>query len=136
MSATSYNLATAGAAVGVNRSTILKAIKSGKISATRDALGGWCIEPAELHRVYPPVAPTTPDNQPIVTWAAWGNTDNTENRDAEIAELRARLADARNEIDFLRRAHTELTAERIKLTAMLLTDQHTRRPWWRRLRVQ
>jgi hypothetical protein len=132
VSKTSYNLVTAGVAVGLNRSSILKAIKTGKISATRDELGGWCIEPAELHRVYPPVASTTPDNQPIVTWGSWGNMGNTKNRDAEIAELRARLTDARDEIEFLRRTHTELTAERTRLTALLIADQRPRRPWWRR----
>jgi hypothetical protein len=52
-----HNLATAAAATGLNRSTILRAIKSGKISATKSELGEWSIEPAELHRVYPPVAP-------------------------------------------------------------------------------
>ena len=46
-----YNLAQAGTAVRRNRSTLLKAIRRGAISATRDeATGGWLIEPAELHR--------------------------------------------------------------------------------------
>jgi excisionase family DNA binding protein len=52
----SYTLATAAAACGVNKSTILRAIKAGKISAVRDEHGQWQVEPAELHRVYPPVA--------------------------------------------------------------------------------
>ena len=55
----SYNLATAAAASGINRSTVLRAIKSSKISATKSELGEWTIEPAELHRVYAPVAPAT-----------------------------------------------------------------------------
>jgi hypothetical protein len=52
----SYTLASAAAACGVNKSTILRAIKSGKISGTKDEHGEWHVEPAELHRVYPPVA--------------------------------------------------------------------------------
>ena len=48
-----YTLAQAAAAVGRNRSTLLRGIKSGRISAIRDELtGAWLIEPAELHRIY------------------------------------------------------------------------------------
>jgi hypothetical protein len=52
----SYTLAAAAAACGVNKSTVLRAIKGGKISGTKDEHGEWHVEPAELHRVYPPVA--------------------------------------------------------------------------------
>src|SRR4051812_10424479 len=49
-----YNLPQAAAAAGRDRSTILRAIKAGKLSAARDAASnGWLIEPAELHRLYP-----------------------------------------------------------------------------------
>jgi hypothetical protein len=49
-----YSLAQAAAAVGRNRSSVLRAIKAGKISAVRDeATGEWRIQPAELHRLYP-----------------------------------------------------------------------------------
>ena len=50
----SYSLAAAAQASGVNRSTILRAIKNGKISGQRDASGAWNVEPVELHRVFPP----------------------------------------------------------------------------------
>jgi hypothetical protein len=53
----SYTLGTAAKAIGLSKSTILRAIKSGKVSATKnEASGDWNIDPAELHRVYPPVA--------------------------------------------------------------------------------
>jgi hypothetical protein len=42
--------------VGMNKTSILRAIKSGRISGTRDELGQWHVEPVELHRVFPPVA--------------------------------------------------------------------------------
>jgi hypothetical protein len=48
----SYTLAAAAKAVGLNKSAILKEIKAGKITGTKDKLGKWQIEPAELHRVY------------------------------------------------------------------------------------
>src|SRR2546430_5764003 len=37
----SYDLAAAAAATGLNTASILRAIKSGKISGTKDALGQW-----------------------------------------------------------------------------------------------
>jgi hypothetical protein len=54
----SYTLTAGATATGLNRTTILRAIKSGKISGAKDEHGEWHIEPAELHRVYPPVART------------------------------------------------------------------------------
>jgi hypothetical protein len=51
-----YTLAQAGKAIGKNKTTVLRAIKAGKLTAIRDeASGGWLIEPAELHRLYPAV---------------------------------------------------------------------------------
>lgn len=52
----SYTLAAAAAATGLNKTTIFRAIRSGKISGTKDPHGQWLVEPAELHRVYPPDA--------------------------------------------------------------------------------
>jgi excisionase family DNA binding protein len=51
-----YSLQQAATATGLNKSTILRAIKAGKVSAVRDEQGQWQVEPAELHRVYPPAA--------------------------------------------------------------------------------
>ena len=55
---THYTLGTPANACGVNKSTVLRAIKAGKVSATRNEHGEWQIDPAEMHRVYPPVAAT------------------------------------------------------------------------------
>jgi hypothetical protein len=49
-----HTLATAAAAVGRNKTAILRAIKAEKISVTKDENGEWQIDPAELHRIYPP----------------------------------------------------------------------------------
>jgi predicted site-specific integrase-resolvase len=49
------SLKQAADAVGVDRSTVHRAIKSGKISATKNEFGVYDIDPAELHRVFPPV---------------------------------------------------------------------------------
>ena len=50
-----YNLMTAASAAGINRSTVLRAIKAGRISAQRDSNNGWQIDPAEFQRVLPPL---------------------------------------------------------------------------------
>lgn len=52
-----YTLGQAAKATGKQKSTILDAIKSGRLSASRDDKRQWQIDPAELHRVYPPTAP-------------------------------------------------------------------------------
>lgn len=51
-----YTLGQAAKATGLSKPTISEAIKKGKISAVRNENGSFAIDPAELHRVYPPVA--------------------------------------------------------------------------------
>src|SRR4051794_34847669 len=46
------NARSAAQLAGRDRSTILRAIESGKLSATRDENGHYLIDPAELERVY------------------------------------------------------------------------------------
>jgi excisionase family DNA binding protein len=46
------SLAEAAQRVGIHRSNLLRAIKAGRISGTRDDAGSWQIDPAELVRVY------------------------------------------------------------------------------------
>lgn len=134
-----YTVPQAAAAVGRNRSSILRAIRSGRLSAARDdATGDWRIDPAELHRLYPTVRASD----------ASGNNAPSRTHDvaAELAELRAHLADAmrvRDEtIDDLRRRldiATEQLGEALQQVRQL-TDQRAaptapaRRSWlpWRR----
>ena len=47
-----YTLGDAARATGLNKTVILKAIRSGKVSGAKDEHGQWRIEPCELHRVY------------------------------------------------------------------------------------
>src|SRR5215211_1790658 len=48
------SLRDAAAQAGVSKTTILRAIRSGRLSAPRNDDGGYAIDPAELFRVYPP----------------------------------------------------------------------------------
>ena len=50
------SLKEAAESCGRGKPAILKAIQKGTISAKKNPLGEWEIDPAELHRVYKPVA--------------------------------------------------------------------------------
>jgi len=52
------SLREAAQQTGSAKSTILRAIKVGRLSATRTGYGGYSIDPAELLRVFPPDRPT------------------------------------------------------------------------------
>ena len=60
-----FNLASAAAATGVDRCTILCAINGGRLNAQRVSGGSWEIQPCELFRVSPalPASTTQPDQQ-------------------------------------------------------------------------
>jgi excisionase family DNA binding protein len=53
------SLREAAKEAGTSKSTILRAVKAGRLSATRTDDGGYSIEPAELFRVYPPESRAT-----------------------------------------------------------------------------
>ena len=63
-----YSLKQAADATGRTKPTLLRAIQTGKISAKKTETGEWEIDPAELHRIYPPVTQgvtrtATPDEE-------------------------------------------------------------------------
>ena len=114
---------------GKSKAAILKAIKAGRLSASKDGLGEWRIDPAELFRVYQS-APTENDN------SATARTTEHIGSAVELAMTRERLATIEQErererqqfeatIDDLRRRLDAEGEERRRMTA-ILTDQ--RRP--------
>jgi hypothetical protein len=117
-------LGQAAKAAGVTRTAIQHAIAGGRLSAAKDELGRWQIDPSELARVYKPVANNvTASVAPVAADSALGDS-------AEMRELRARLADAHETIADLRHRLDQEAEERRRLT-LLLTDQRPRRRWWR-----
>lgn len=58
VSGTSIGPKEAAELIGRSKSAILKAIKEGRISATKNATGNWHIEPVELFRAYPDCVPS------------------------------------------------------------------------------
>lgn len=143
-----YTLAQAAAATGRNRSSILRAIKAGRLSAERDSASEeWRIEPAELHRLYPAM-PEADDAQDGSQRPPMRPSGAQAAAQVEIRELRAQLGESHATVADLRqrldeeRAERRQTADRLAAAqeriAALLTDQRTaapqpalRRPWWR-----
>jgi hypothetical protein len=142
----SHSLSQAAKATGRSKATIHRAIQSHKISAERDEAGSWRIDPAELHRVFPPVSAEPVQSGSLrQSETADGTADlrhrlaelqqererERADKDAVIADLRRRLDEANTE----RRQTTDrLAATQAQLTA-LLTDQRTappapKRRWW------
>lgn len=138
-----YTLKQAAEATGKSKPTILRAIQSHKISATRDELTqGWLIEPAELHRVYPPITDETVRNGQMTHDVTAGTTVSIRELQAKLDAATSRLADKDEVIDDLRRRLDASDEERRKTQAQLtslLTDQRAavqsepmpRRSWWR-----
>jgi hypothetical protein len=130
-----YNLVTGAAATGVNRTTLLRAIKAGKVSAERDAQGAWTIQPAELHRVYPPLPHGTAKAEPMQTHAPESQIallrTLVEDMKWTIADLRRREDDLKADRDHWREAHS--ATQRLLPKPMPEDAQPVRRPWWRRL---
>jgi hypothetical protein len=62
-----YTLGTAARAPRLSKSTIYRAIKAGRISAGRSDTGDYAIDPAELHRVFPPAQDATRSGNGCVT---------------------------------------------------------------------
>ena len=95
-------LGQASKQTGKAKSTILKSIRMGRISAERDAFDNWAIEPVELFRVYEPL----PKNQDEV-----GESKNlkreepSEKTGGQVKELTAR-------IELLERLCSQIEGER------------------------
>jgi hypothetical protein len=119
-----YTLAAAAAATGLNKTSILRAIKSGKLSGTKDEFGQWHVEPVELHRVYPAQHCITDTTQRD----AVPNAAAIEAR-AVLAEQR--LADLKAMLDEIR---TERDAWREQAQRLALPAPAPAMTWWRWLR--
>jgi hypothetical protein len=50
-----YTLGQASKSTVMNKATIAHAIKKGRLTAQKNDIGEYQIDPAELHRVYPPL---------------------------------------------------------------------------------
>lgn len=97
---------------GKSKSTLSRAIKQGKISASRNDDGSFSIEPAELFRVYKRAYDATAETAKNTKNDAPRNPIATPEKDIEIATLRAELHAARDKIDDLKRQADEIREDR------------------------
>jgi excisionase family DNA binding protein len=100
--ATSLTLGQAAKLTGLGKTTLSRAIKAGRLSATRSATGGYNIDAAELARVYQFPAPTA--DQDATGTVAHHATPNatSEALAVEVAGLREMLAMMREQVAELR----------------------------------
>ena len=120
-----YTLGTAAKATGKAKSTILRAIKSGVISAKKSHDGSYEIEPSELHRVFDPNSAQQP------------SSNDTQPHEEQIATLRFRLeileAERQRERDQMQatiddlRARLDRSEDRF---IALLAAPSGHRSWW------
>ena len=105
-----HTLGTAAKATGMAKSTIHRAIKRGIISARPTMDGrGYEIDPAELHRVYPPVAPSS-SAEPATERHATAPS-NTE-LEIRLARAEADLNALKQVLELERRRSDELRIDR------------------------
>lgn len=125
-----YTAGQAAKAAGISKATITRALKSGKISGTKDDSGAWTIDPAELHRVFPPVADEPPETQIMKRSAPPKETSETGVLERENQMLREALAEARQERD---RWHQ--IAERLSIAPPVSAPDHPKpiMGFWSRL---
>lgn len=132
----SYTLGDAAKATGKSKTTLHRAIKSGRISASKAEDGSYSIEPAELHRVFPAVTAGTPlgllpknDEEQISNTLAALRIQlemQEKERDRERALLQETIADLREDRDKWRQQATSLLTD---LRAEP-PDPIRRRRWW------
>ena len=116
-----FSLGQAARETGLDKSTLSRAIKSGRLSAQRkNGSGGYEIDPAELFRVFPP-APKAQASPPVEAPANM----LLENRELRIKleAVEACIKDKEEEVHDLRRRLDLEGEERRKLTMMLLAHR-------------
>ena len=119
----SYTLGQAAKAVGMSKTSILRSIKAGRISAGRDELGQWAIEPCELHRVYPPLTDDTGTRNGTGERAVTGDETALADANARASLAEARLSDCRSMLDDIRAQRDRWQQQAERLAALAITDQ-------------
>jgi excisionase family DNA binding protein len=123
-----YTLGEAAKATGMSKATISKAIKNGRISASKDETGTFKIDPSELHRVYPKTVSTEQKETPNFAASERSNDSLVRELQARLEAAHERIADKDSVIDDLREDRDRWRQQ----ASALLTDQRkpTKRSWW------
>jgi hypothetical protein len=121
---TELSLSQAAKATGKSKSTINRAIKSGKLSATRNENGSYSIDASELARAFP--------ENPLSGFE-W-RTTQPPLEPVKIATLEAENSALQSALDREREALDEMRSDRDawkqQATALLSAPPKKRRRWW------
>ena len=115
------NITTASRAAGVNRSTIVRALKSGRLSATTNDVGERCIDTAELIRAFGALKGDAYADAQVSPMACIGDTNPVAQDQPVLLEVLQ---------EQLRQAHErerESREREARLLAMLESEQQARR---------
>lgn len=116
---------------GISKATLSRAIKNGRVSATRNDKGGWDVDPAELFRVYPRNTATVATNGSMKRDATPSATaDETPALQAEIEGLKAQLALMREQLDDVKTQRDEWATQAKQATRLLADQRPVRRGWF------
>ena len=122
---TELSISAAARAAGVSRTTIQKAIKTGRLSATTNAAGNRVIDLSELLRVYGPLQPipqgvAVPTRQP--TAGEGGGQVASPMALIEVLQEQLRLALEREQ-----QTREQAREDRTRLLTLLEMEQQARR---------
>ena len=139
-----YALGQAAKAVGMSKTSIFRSIKAGRISAGRNELGQWAIEPCELHRVYPPLTDENDTGNGTGERAVTGEDTALLETKSRASLLEQRISDLRTILDDMRGQRDDFREQRdawqrqAEASQRALTDQRgksaTAQSWWGWLR--
>jgi hypothetical protein len=117
-------LAQAAEACGINRSTVLRALKRGRISGQRDDTGAWSVEPCELFRIFP--AQAVAEAVPQSAEGAGELRLRLALAEERLGELRHMLEDMRGQRD-----RWQVQAEKLLLAPPMPAPKPARRSFLR-----
>lgn len=126
------NQSAAARVAGINRSTLIRAIKSGKLSTSINEQGERCIDTSELLRVFGPLkqgatGDATGNATPLPQSASGANTSDATPTNALIEVLQAQLQDARERERAALEREREGRERESRLLALLEVEQAARR---------
>src|SRR6202047_4327152 len=119
----SYTLGQAAKAVGMSKTSILRSINAGRISAGRNEFGQWAIEPCELNRVYPPPTNKSGAENGTGDGAVTGGETAVAQANARAALAEARLSDFKTMLDDIRELRDRWQQQGERVAALAITDQ-------------
>lgn len=120
---------------GASKSTIFRAIRSGRLSAGRDDDGNFAIDPAELFRVYPPKgsAPGAAERERKRSEGQGATDHDATSLQIRNAELAAEIRALRLLLEATQQREGDLKCERDRWAAQaerLALAGPNRRGWW------